>query len=140
MFDKTPQSMNHHLAVASPTPRRRGIILVIDDEPSIGALIKRALSEHDVTSTTNAEDALKWISGGLRYDVIFCDLMMPRVTGMDFYTQLEQLDKTQASAVIFLTGGAFTAQTRQFLEEVENDRLDKPFDIHLLRQLVDGRL
>ena len=50
--------------------------------------------------------------------------MMPDVTGMDFYAQLEQLDKTQASAVIVLTGGAFTAQARQFLEEVENDRLD----------------
>ena len=127
-------------AVASPTPRRRGIILAIDDEPSIGALIKKVLKEHDVTSTTNAEEALKWISRGSRYDVILCDLMMPHVTGMDFYAQLEQLDRTQASAVIFLTGGAFTAQARQFLEEVENDRLDKPFDIHLLRQVIDGRL
>jgi signal transduction histidine kinase len=127
-------------AAASPTPRRRGIILAIDDEPSIGALIKKVLKEHDVTSTTNAEEALKWISRGSRYDVILCDLMMPHVTGMDFYAQLEQLDRTQASAVIFLTGGAFTAQARQFLEEVENDRLDKPFDIHLLRQVIDGRL
>ena len=127
-------------AVASPTPRRRGMILAIDDEPSIGTMIKRVLKEHDVTSTTNAGEALEWISRGLRYDVILCDLMMPHVTGMDVYARLEQLDKMQASAVIFLTGGAFTAQARQFLEEVENDRLDKPFDIDLLRELVNGRL
>jgi hypothetical protein len=39
--------------------------------------------------------------------------------------------------MVFLTGGAFTDRTRDFLERIPNKRLDKPFDVRELRGLVD---
>lgn len=119
---------------------RRGAILVIDDEPSIGVLIHKVLDGHDVMRTTIAEEALEWIAQGMRYDIIFCDLMMPGITGMEFHSRLVQVDPDQASNVIFLTGGAFTSQARQFLEDVDNLCIDKPFDILDLWSLVNNRL
>jgi CheY-like chemotaxis protein len=76
----------------------------------------------------------------MRYDIIFCDLMMPGITGMEFHSRLVQVDPDQASNVIFLTGGAFTSQARQFLADMDNLSIEKPFDIFDLSTLVNNRL
>jgi signal transduction histidine kinase len=127
--------------IATRSPVRRGAVLAIDDEPAIGLLVSRALSkDHDVTSTTSAGEALSRIVGGDRYDVIFCDLMMPQVTGMEFYEELAMRVPEQAKRVIFLTGGAFTPAARTFLESIENLRIEKPFDVEALSAVVNDRL
>jgi PAS domain S-box-containing protein len=116
---------------------RRASVLVIDDEPLITQVVKRTLGrEHDVCAHNSAEDALARIQGGERFDVILCDLMMPQVTGMDFFAQLTELDPAQAAKVVFLSGGAFTARAREFLENVRNPRVEKPIDAAGLRALV----
>lgn len=124
---------------AALAPRRRGTVLVIDDEPMVGTLAYKVLrDDHDVTRTTSAREALEWIGQGLRYDVILCDLMMPQLTGMDFHAELVRVAPEQALRVIFLTGGAFTSQARQFLEAVSNLCIEKPFDIHALSVIVNS--
>ncbi|HEX8908045.1 MAG TPA: hypothetical protein VF805_02515, partial [Anaeromyxobacteraceae bacterium] len=40
--------------------------------------------------------------------------------------------------LVFVTGGAFTAQAREFLARVPNPRVEKPFEPATLRALVDG--
>src|SRR4051812_32784645 len=119
----------------------RGRVLVIDDEPAIGRVVGRSLSaEHDVTSVTRARDALARIGEGERFDVILCDLMMPELTGMDFFFELERSFPEQARRVIFLTGGAFTTTIADFVDKVANSRIDKPFDPHMLRRIVRERV
>jgi len=116
---------------------RRGKVLVIDDEPLIGAAVKRALtSEHDVTAMSSSHEALTRLRAGERYDVILCDLMMPALTGMDIHDELTKLAPAQADRMVFITGGAFTARAQSFLAEVQNPRIEKPFDLHALRALV----
>jgi len=80
------------------------------------------------------------LATGDRFDVIVCDLMMPNVTGVEFFEQLARDDPDHADRVIFLTGGAFTGSTRAFLDHVKNLRLDKPFDAAQLRALVNDRV
>jgi CheY-like chemotaxis protein len=130
------------LATVEPeTATRRASILVIDDEPAIGLLVDRALgSHHEVRRTTSANEALAWIDGGERFDIVFCDLMMPQITGMEFFEQLQTVAPDQAGAVVFITGGAFTAAAREFLASVENPLLEKPFDLDVLRAVVRERL
>ena len=120
-------------------PQRRAHVLVIDDEPMIGQAIRRSLAgAHDVTLLTRAQEALALLTGDQRFDFILCDLMMPEMTGMDFYDQLMARDPKQAQAIIFLTGGTFTERARTFLESVPNLRLEKPFDIKNLLRIVNG--
>ena len=84
-------------------------------------VIQRMLSlDHEVEGSVGAQEAIAWISAGQRYDVILCDLMMPRMTGMDFYSELQRIAPEQAKRVIFLTGGAFTPRMREFLDEVDD--------------------
>ena len=120
---------------------RRGRILVIDDEPIIGAAIRRALGrEHEVHVLTRASDALERLGAGERFDVILCDIMMPEMTGMDLHEAVSNRDPECAARMIFLTGGAFTARAREFLDTVSNLRIEKPFDTQNLRAIVNDRL
>jgi CheY-like chemotaxis protein len=116
-------------------------VLVVDAEKAVGTLIDRAhRGAHDVTVTTSAPDALASIAGGARFDVILCDLMMPVMTGSQFYAELCRVAPDQADSVFFLTGGAFTPQTRAFLESTGNRRIEKPFTIAALMQIVSAQV
>ena len=124
----------------SVPPPRRGRLLVVDDEPLIGQSIQRLITEHDVVAEVNAADALARIRGGERFDMICCDLMMPDMNGMQFFAALQAEYPDQAQRVLFLTGGAFTAAARSFLDEVSNPRLEKPFPLQNLRVLMAERM
>ncbi len=120
--------------------KERGRVLVVDDEPLIARAVSRTLRDHDVVTTTSGVEAFELIERGERFDVVVCDLMMPQMTGMDLFDKLLTVAPEQAERFIFLSGGAFTAQAREFLERVKNPRMDKPFETHALRALVRERL
>ncbi|WP_438009207.1 ATP-binding protein [Sorangium sp. So ce321] len=129
---------NGRLAASEPqaAPRRR--VLIIDDEPLLTRAIAGTLEpRHETTATASARDALARIRGGERYDAILCDLMMPDMTGMDFYASLAEHAPEQQRRVVFLTGGAFTERSKAFLQQVNARLLLKPFDAATLLSLVD---
>lgn len=117
---------------------RRGQVLVVDDEEPLVQTIRKYLSsDHEVTAVTSAQAALELMQEGARYDVVLCDLMMPQVTGIELYNEVSGFDPSQASRMVFLTGGAFTPAAREFLDASTNLRLEKPFDLKELRKLVN---
>jgi PAS domain S-box-containing protein len=117
-------------------PRRR--VLVIDDEPTIGTLLRRVLgTRYDVSTEALAEGALARLRGGARFDAILCDVMMPQMSGIDLYRALTELDADQARRMVFMTGGAFTPHAQAFLRTSSNRCIDKPIDARFLRTLID---
>src|SRR5690606_5142014 len=117
---------------------RRGRVLVVDDEPMIATAIGRTLGlDHDVVVAATAAAALQHLRQEEAFDIILCDLMMPQMTGMDLYAELARTAPSQAARMVFLSGGAFTAAARTFLEKVPNQRLEKPFDTRQLVALVN---
>ena len=124
--------------IPSPAaPQRRARVLVVDDEPWVGQSLQRALRQHDVTITTNGREALEIIASGEPFDVILSDLMMPEMSGAELYEQLAARDRAAAERVVFMTGGAFTPGARDLLAHVRNERIEKPFEIRALRELID---
>jgi len=127
--------------LAQLAARRRGRVLVVDDEPLITRTVQRALSkDHDILALSSAEDALAHITSGERFDVILCDLMMPQMTGMDLHTELLRIAQDQAARMIFLTGGAFTPRARAFIDETRNKLIEKPFDAIHLRAIINAQV
>jgi PAS domain S-box-containing protein len=103
-------------------------VLVIDDEPTLGAMIRRELeSECHVDVTTDARQGLKRLEND-PYDVVLCDLMMPHMTGMDLFEEVARRRPGLERRFVFMTGGAFTSRAAKFLAEVDNRLLEKPFD------------
>ncbi len=124
-----------------PPMRRRGRILVIDDEVIVATTIQRVLGkEHEVMSVQEPHAATRYIAEGQTFDVIFCDLMMPNCTGMDLYAEVSRLAPQQATRMVFITGGAFTIQAREFLDGTTNACIEKPIDLGALRALVRERI
>ena len=129
-------------ASVRPTVARSCRVLVVDDEPVVAKALARLIGKaHEVVIETSAQQALTRIEGGERFDAVFCDVMMPKMTGMALHGAVERLAPEQAARMVFVTGGAFTAEARQFLAGMQHRRLDKPFDrkavIGMLGELLD---
>ena len=135
------RSMRVSAAPTAPPAHRRGRVLVVDDEEMLAAAIRRVLNkQHDVVTTTRAEDALEKLRAGSVFDVIFSDLMMPQITGMELFERIAKEFPEHAPRVVFLTGGAFTQAARDFLAKVPNPTLEKPIDRQSLLALVHERV
>ena len=121
--------------------RRRGRVLVVDDEALVAASVRRALAgEHEVTVVVGGREALDHIAAGSEYDVIVSDLLMPGVTGIDLWKALRDRAPGLAQRMIFLTGGAFTPCSTDFVEQHRESCLQKPFELAQLREMVRGRM
>jgi PAS domain S-box-containing protein len=130
-------------APASPRERtgERSRILVIDDEPLVCSWVHRVLKRvHDVQTTSSGEDALHRIEEGERFDLILCDLMMPRMTGMAVHAAIARAAPEQAARMAFVSGGVFTDEARRFLDRQPERPLEKPFSSDVLRGFVASRL
>jgi two-component system NtrC family sensor kinase len=104
-------------------------------------LMKRVLqSDHEVAAFADATTALAAMELDRAFDLIFCDLMMPVVNGFEFYRRLRLMAPELAERTVFLTGGAFTDEARQFLAGVRNLSITKPFELATLRELVRERV
>lgn len=135
------QSRNPPRNAPSGFQRRPGRVLVVDDEPFVAKSIQMFLSdEHQLTVAASAAEALALLGEGATYDVILCDLMMPEQTGMGFYEHLQAHAPQWLERIIFITGGACTAEARDFLARAEIVWLDKPLDPFALRALVRQRV
>jgi signal transduction histidine kinase len=114
---------------SDPGDARRGHVLVIDDEPLIGSAVGAILGvAHDVVSATEAEQALALLDAGERFDVILCDLLMPGMGGAALHAELQRRYPEQADRMLFLTGGAVTESSRDFLAGLPGRVVEKPFE------------
>jgi CheY-like chemotaxis protein len=110
---------------------------VVDDEPAIRrAAVRLLAAEHEVVSFEDAHSAADRIRAGERFDAILCDILMPGMTGIELHRVLREVAPAQADAMIFITGGAFTAEGRAFLDGVANPVLEKPFDTPAVRRAI----
>jgi CheY-like chemotaxis protein len=101
-------------------------------------MLCRVLSNHAVVVAHSGRDAIERLSTR-QFDLILCDLTMPGMNGMEFYETVRNISCDLAERVVFMTGGAFTAESHEFLSRLPNTWLEKPFDIGELRELVNSR-
>ncbi|MEO7276071.1 MAG: response regulator, partial [Vicinamibacterales bacterium] len=61
------------------------------------------------------------------YDLIICDLKMPRLDGRQFFHELELTQPEMARRIMFVTGDVAGTDAERFLEESGCRWLAKPF-------------
>ncbi len=121
---------------SQPPPTASAHILIIDDEPLAAKALGRILREHRVEIADHAPTGLK-LALAQRYDVIFCDLMMPDLTGMDVHDAVVVTQPETAERMVFVTGGTFTEEARSFAARHAGRCLFKPFDTSLVKGAVE---
>ena len=125
-------------AAPAPQPSQtRGRVLLIDDEPCLLSSVARRLGQHEVVCAASGIEGQKILQRDRRFDAIICDLMMPRFTGIDLFLWLQEEAPELARRVVFTSGGPDRSSLEEFLEEVPNPRLYKPFEAPELLQIVD---
>lgn len=112
-------------------------ILIIDDEPALARAVGRILSaHHDVCVSTDPAAALELLRTE-SFGAVLCDVMMPRLSGIDIYRKMKSARPELAERFIFMTGGAFTEDAQNFIESVSATCLRKPFDFGELNRLIE---
>jgi CheY-like chemotaxis protein len=134
---RTERSDGERAFMTEPALRKA---LVVDDQPMLGKAIRRMLVNFDVTVVGDARDACTRIEHGERFDVIISDLMMPFMNGMDLHAAIARVAPEQVARMIFMTGGAFTPQARDFFDQVGCPTLEKPFERATLLTTIETLL
>ncbi len=128
-------------APAIPLDAFKGLkALVVEDEPALAAAVAEALTDAGfvVDRAGDGEEGLTRVSQGT-YDLIVCDLKMPRIDGMQFYRAMAAATPALARRVIFVTGAVAGTEAERFLEETGCRWLAKPFRLgDLLRAARDA--
>ena len=103
-------------------------VLVVEDEPALAAAVSEALTDAGfaVDRAGDGEEALRRVSAK-SYDLIVCDLKMPKIDGMQFYHKLSDSHVDVARRVIFVTGDVAGTEAEKFLQESGCRWLAKPF-------------
>jgi two-component system NtrC family sensor kinase len=116
-------------------------VLVVEDEATIAQLVVDVLREdgHRVDAVLDSQEGLSRISRG-RYDLVICDLRMPRLDGPAFYDALVRSGSPLADQILFITGDTLAPRTAKFLEDTNLPFLAKPFLVEELRLLVNRHL
>jgi DNA-binding response OmpR family regulator len=108
--------------------------LVVEDEIALGEAVADALTDEGfrVDRAADGEEALDRLNER-HYDVIICDLKMPKVDGMAFFAEVSTKMPQIARRLIFVTGDVAGTEAESFLEESGCRWVPKPFR---LRDLV----
>ena len=111
-----------------------GRILVVEDEPTVAQLVTDVLHEegHQVEAVLDSQEGLMRIARG-SYDLIICDLRMPRLDGPAFYDALVRVGSPTRHRILFITGDTLGPHTVEFLKSRQLPFLAKPFLVEELK-------
>jgi CheY-like chemotaxis protein len=104
-------------------------VLVADDEPHIGRIIKMKLEQGPfrVTLVYDGQEAMEALEREPDICLVLLDVMMPRLTGLDVLAKMRADDRFKDVPCIVLTAAGQEAQQRRALSLGASEFLTKPF-------------
>lgn len=122
--------------------RRQGdgsCVLVIDDNPDILSLLADSLTEYDVVTASNAEEAMEKAKERVP-DLIVTDIMMPGTDGLELARRLKQDRHMNHVPVVILSARNSSDDKVEGLQSGADAYVTKPFTLSYLRAVIDRLL
>src|SRR6476620_3789808 len=112
-------------------------LLVVDDEKNLRLVVQKELSrqDHVVETASDGEEAWEMLEAE-DYDVLLCDINMPRLDGMGLLRRLCEQNQNRPE-VIMITGQATVETAIEAMKLGAYDYLTKPYRIAELAALVE---
>ena len=122
----------------SSTPKKRGVILVVDDEDGPRLSVKMALKDnYDIHMAADGPAAIEIVQKH-KIDVAVLDIRMPGMSGVDVWERIKFLDPTIEAVMV--TAFETTDTIRQSLKLRACDYLNKPWEISAMRSAVSSAM
>jgi signal transduction histidine kinase len=145
-FVELPVSGKFSAAISPrPTTSARVVVgasvLLVEDESALATAVMDALRDEGYVAdwAADGDQALTRVSEKA-YDLVICDLKMPKRDGMAFYKGLAESVPTLSKRVIFVTGDVAGTTAEKFLNETGCRWLAKPFRLGDLMRAVREEL
>lgn len=129
---------------ADPTLVPRTRILVADDEPHIGRIIKTKLEQGPfvVDLVYDGQEALDALESAPTVGLIILDLMMPRLTGLEVLDRIRSDARWRHLPCLILTATGQDHQEQDARRRGADEFMTKPFSpkrlLARVTELVDG--
>jgi CheY-like chemotaxis protein len=104
-------------------------VLVADDEPYIGRIIKMKLEQGPfrVTLAQDGREALQVLDREADIDLVLLDVMMPHLSGFDVLAHMRSSERWRTTPCVVLTAAGQDSQHRRAMELGATNFLTKPF-------------
>lgn len=101
-------------------------ILIVDDEKDVADILGKLveLDEHRVSVTYDGQKALEAFQKD-KFDIVFTDISMPEMDGIDLTKKLLELDKN--ANVVVITGHVGNVEVELALNAGAKEVMKKPF-------------
>jgi len=112
--------------------------LVVDDNKLNIKVASKVLSEFElnIDSADSGFNAIEKIENNEHYDIIFMDIMMPKMSGVETLKKLKEIDGFNIP-VVALTADAMEGKSTKYIEVGFNDYLSKPINKDELKRVLN---
>lgn len=119
--------------------KRKGSILVVDDEEFVCDIIKESLSSigHNIVAASSGEAAIELLENN-HFDIVFLDLGLPGKSGFDVLKEMKVV--TPSSLVVIISGRAEEELRDVIADECVFSFIPKPFTVNQIRNTVASML
>ncbi|MFO7870891.1 MAG: response regulator [Kiritimatiellia bacterium] len=115
-------------------------VLIVDDDPVVCLVIQKVAERHGAGTSVaqNGKQARKALKQAEKFDVIFLDLLMPRVSGWGILDTIEADRETADIPVVIVTGAEISIKEKKKLWKRTAAVVDKEtFSLARFEKLLD---
>ncbi|MFC1496996.1 PleD family two-component system response regulator [Verrucomicrobiota bacterium] len=117
-------------------------ILLIDDEPLVTSTMTtmlKAYTKHEVITANSGKEGIK---EAIKHspDLIFLDIMMPDINGIDVLKELKEKSETCMIPIIMLTALGDAEMMQSAMHAYAQRYIEKPIDKETLLSVIKGAL
>jgi CheY-like chemotaxis protein len=123
-------------SIEAPKPR----VLIIDDEPSIRAALRRFFARRGWQgdeAEDGAEGVSVMLSGKSDFAVVISDLKMPGCSGVELHDHVAAVAPELLERIVFSTGDVASKDAAEFVQRTRCTVMQKPFELRALEGVVN---
>ncbi len=114
-------------------------ILIVDDDVELTNALESTITTggHDTQSANDPKEGLKLIREQ-KHDVVFLDLSMPELSGVDIIANLVEDDKIKLKNIVIITASVTNdKELQKLIDSGVHSILRKPLDINVLLDKIE---
>ncbi|HET6514396.1 MAG TPA: response regulator [Thermodesulfovibrionales bacterium] len=112
-------------------------ILIIDDEPDITEIVSLFAEQLGFAADVSysGDDAREKFASR-KYWVVFCDLRMPGLSGLEIFAMFSQLDPEVKRRFVLITGALIDSDTEAIVRKKRITIFTKPFNFDAFQKIL----